>query len=197
MPGADFFSMDNRLLSRPLLKATAKLDVWLVIESCDALLLNLIPWAAGLLYGNLQGELGGGGSSSKPRLSVPASFMWLLVSSSFLDERRLKNGSEKKNPKSRQIRNQKSIDYYCCVIDLCVLRSNLNILRPSPSGSSKLLPTRFFRWMLSSIMMCRSYGVSKSTSNMVENLCGYTQSTATIISPTPMHSKPEGIKSVG
>lgn len=84
--GEDFISMDRLDL---LLKATARLDVWLVIESCDMLLLNLTPCAAGLLYGNLQGEFGGGGSNSNPRLSVPASFMWLFVSSSFLDESRL------------------------------------------------------------------------------------------------------------
>lgn len=71
---ADDFNMDSLLLSR-LLKATAKLDVWLVIESCEMLLLNFTPCAAGLLYGNLHGEFGGAGSSSKPRLSAPASFM--------------------------------------------------------------------------------------------------------------------------
>lgn len=81
--------MDSLILSR-LLNVTARLDDWLVIESCDTLLLNFKPCTAGLLYGNLHGEFGGGGSSSNPRLSVPASFMWLLTSSSFLDDSRLK-----------------------------------------------------------------------------------------------------------
>lgn len=89
MGADDIFNMDSLLLSR-LLKATAKFDVWLVIESCDTLRLNLTPCTAGLLYGNLHGEFGGGGSSSKPRFSAPASFIWLLPSSSFLDESRLK-----------------------------------------------------------------------------------------------------------
>ncbi|KAF0765127.1 Uncharacterized protein FWK35_00019381 [Aphis craccivora] len=89
MGGKDVFNIDSLLLSR-LLKETAKLDVWLVIESCDIVLLNFTPWTAGLLYGNLHGEFGGAGSNSKPRLSVPASFMWLLPSSSFLDESRLR-----------------------------------------------------------------------------------------------------------
>lgn len=81
--------MDSLILSR-LLKVTAvAFDAWLVIESCDTLLLNLTPCTAGLLYGNLHGELGGGGSSSKPRLSEPVSFVWLLTSSSFFDDSRL------------------------------------------------------------------------------------------------------------